>query len=106
MLSIACSVSISDGRAAVVPSALCRIGLVFCFKQMESYGMRISDWSSDVCSSDLQHRRPDLARAQAAGDAFAALRLDHAIFQRIVGVNRPAEEIGRASCRDRVCQYV
>src|SRR3546814_16101550 len=26
----------------------------FCFKQKTAYGMRISDWSSDVCSSDLQ----------------------------------------------------
>src|SRR3546814_9755173 len=25
----------------------------FFFKQMTAYGMRISDWSSDVCSSDL-----------------------------------------------------
>src|SRR3546814_15225856 len=27
--------------------------LVFFFKQKTSYDMRISDWSSDVCSSDL-----------------------------------------------------
>src|SRR3546814_6747336 len=26
------------------------------FKQKTAYEMRISDWSSDVCSSDLQHR--------------------------------------------------
>src|SRR3546814_10859426 len=26
---------------------------IFCFKQMTAYEMRISDWSSDVCSSDL-----------------------------------------------------
>src|SRR3546814_1587369 len=26
----------------------------FCFKQKTAYEMRISDWSSDVCSSDLQ----------------------------------------------------
>src|SRR3546814_6694453 len=25
----------------------------FCFKQYTSYELRISDWSSDVCSSDL-----------------------------------------------------
>src|SRR3546814_1509895 len=25
----------------------------FCFKQETSYGMLISDWSSDVCSTDL-----------------------------------------------------
>src|SRR3546814_1488801 len=27
---------------------------VFVFKQKTAYEMRISDWSSDVCSSDLQ----------------------------------------------------
>src|SRR3546814_1166855 len=31
---------------------------VFCFKQKTAYEMRISDWSSDVCSSDL----PDVGR--------------------------------------------
>src|SRR3546814_9218898 len=29
------------------------IGLSFFFKQKTAYEMRISDWSSDVCSSDL-----------------------------------------------------
>src|SRR3546814_6658899 len=28
--------------------------LFFCVKQKTAYEMRISDWSSDVCSSDLQ----------------------------------------------------
>src|SRR3546814_2621631 len=28
---------------------------VFFFKQKTAYEMRISDWSSDVCSSDLVH---------------------------------------------------
>src|SRR3546814_19830003 len=28
-------------------------GVVFFFKQKTAYDMRISDWSSDVCSSDL-----------------------------------------------------
>src|SRR3546814_6212391 len=28
-------------------------GFFFCFKQKTAYEMRISDWSSDVCSSDL-----------------------------------------------------
>src|SRR3546814_8689959 len=32
----------------------------FFFKQKTAYEMRISDWSSDVCSSDL--RRQDLVR--------------------------------------------
>src|SRR3546814_4208527 len=31
--------------------------LVFFVKQKTAYEMRISDWSSDVCSSDLSERR-------------------------------------------------
>src|SRR3546814_12204096 len=31
--------------------------LVFFFKQKTAYEMRISDWSSDVCSSDLRRAR-------------------------------------------------
>src|SRR3546814_6989837 len=34
------------------------LGFVFFFKQKTAYEMRISDWSSDVCSSDLS-RTPD-----------------------------------------------
>src|SRR3546814_18296372 len=40
------------------------MGLCWFFKQKTAYEMRISDWSSDVCSSDL--------RAQAQGDEVAA----------------------------------
>src|SRR3546814_10144232 len=34
-------------------SHVCLITLFFFFKQKTAYEMRISDWSSDVCSSDL-----------------------------------------------------
>src|SRR3546814_20860072 len=33
---------------------MCRASSVFVFKQKTAYEMRISDWSSDVCSSDLE----------------------------------------------------
>src|SRR3546814_7392403 len=33
---------------------LCFCSLFFFFKQKTAYEMRISDWSSDVCSSDLK----------------------------------------------------
>src|SRR3546814_2921741 len=51
---------------------------VFFFKQKTAYEMRISDWSSDVCSSDLLRRRridipPKLYRAQQTRDRFADL---------------------------------
>src|SRR3546814_8385378 len=32
---------------------VCIVGCFFFFKQKTAYEMRISDWSSDVCSSDL-----------------------------------------------------
>src|SRR3546814_4669212 len=32
---------------------MCRKSFFFFFKQKTAYEMRISDWSSDVCSSDL-----------------------------------------------------
>src|SRR3546814_2483950 len=31
----------------------------FFFKQKTAYELRISDWSSDVCSSDLRQRQPN-----------------------------------------------
>src|SRR3546814_7834542 len=35
-------------------SRTCVLARFFFFKQKTAYEMRISDWSSDVCSSDLQ----------------------------------------------------
>src|SRR3546814_4491361 len=35
---------------------MCCVSSVFFFKQKTAYEMRISDWSSDVCSSDLWAR--------------------------------------------------
>src|SRR3546814_10103179 len=41
---------------------MCLLSEFFCFKQKTAYEMRISDWSSDVCSSDLKRREtlPDV----------------------------------------------
>src|SRR3546814_2526520 len=50
------------------------IVFVFFFKQKTAYEMRISDWSSDVCSSDLKGENesaPDF-RLQAAGHDIGA----------------------------------
>src|SRR3546814_9413394 len=113
---------------------VCCITLFF-FKQKTAYEMRISDWSSDVCSSDLDHRqhhprpgRKDRGQRDAErkrrrrGDL--ALAADRALLaprgdmmpemgmRQQPGLEprrraREAEgEIGRASCRERVCQYV
>src|SRR3546814_10870342 len=40
----------------VVVSFCSTAGFFFFFKQKTAYEMRISDWSSDVCSSDLRAR--------------------------------------------------
>src|SRR3546814_3929568 len=87
----------------------------FFFKQKTAYEMRISDWSSDVCSSDLKLSTP---RRGCSGLAYSvdyvtsanpmderidtpggALFVDGASILYLI-------EIGRASCRERVCQYV
>src|SRR3546814_11611330 len=107
--------------------------------------MRISDWSSDVCSSDLAIFNTDLPRNQVdettmnemwgnaarslfvennglalntwkaantradRADRTQALRFAHIrqprIFKRLAR-STDAEEIGRASRRERVSQYV
>src|SRR3546814_3990908 len=41
---------------------------VFFFKQKTAYEMRISDWSSDVCSSDLGTRDGEERHIGLAGD--------------------------------------
>src|SRR3546814_6630970 len=97
--------------------------MCFFFKQKTAYEMRISDWSSDVCSSDL--------RLRAASDAVLPGRTDGRLAFQVpcplafsnvrvkpaepapatAALAKPvetaaAEETGRASCRERVCQYV
>src|SRR3546814_11164916 len=50
----------------------------FFFKQKTAYELRISDWSSDVCSSDLRCRIP--GRAQVGGDIVRKeINIDHAV---------------------------
>src|SRR3546814_1290463 len=103
--------------------------------------MRISDWSSDVCSSDLLTR---LRQAPGCGKPLANLPapkrsklaamlgvlLDMSLKGRFIrdsrrraidigcgplvdrlpepptGCDPEPVQIGRASCRERVCQYV
>src|SRR3546814_18286930 len=110
--------------------------------------MRISDWSSDVCSSDLFASVPSSIVGERAGiwivllmggrplilSGVGAMRFVSALWPersrpslarpRIIGHISPhwftanhmgsartceterQMEIGRASCRERVCQYV
>src|SRR3546814_10298981 len=116
------------------------ISVVFFVEQKTAYATRISDWSSDVCSSDLRVRdrspsptsfeaHPIIAeRAQVfaaelmiGGHAVGGLdrlgigdpsRHRARIIGQDAGAQRPPRadmreiEIGRASCRERVCQFV
>src|SRR3546814_7098353 len=99
--------------------------------------MRISDWSSDVCSSDLLRELNDRLSYQASHDELTDLynrrEFERRLAQAITQVDRggpPAAlmyadldqfklindtsghaagdqlQIGRASCRERGCQYV
>src|SRR3546814_7584778 len=74
------------------------VKVIFCFKKKTAYEMRISDWSSDVCSSDRWRSDSSVVRSFSPAKASAASTAD-----TIRGTMR---KIGRASCRERVCQYV
>src|SRR3546814_10849520 len=107
----------------------------FFFKQKTAYEMRISDWSSDVCSSDLPVRvevTPQKITVERIAqsvhhvtiaekrDLLEKLLRDPALSRVIVftrtkhRANRVAEqldtagipEIGSTEYRERVCQYV
>src|SRR3546814_13442917 len=133
--------------------------VVFFFKQKTAYEMRISDWSSDVCSSDLrklfevgersiacakviqcdadtmrvqqfersldifrpasqeycfrdfqfQKMRGHLGSMQIAQQTFSKIVLAEFSSSSVQGDMSDVNtcfEIGRASCRERVGQYV
>src|SRR3546814_5484270 len=81
--------------------------LIFFFKQKTAYEMRISDWSSDVCSSDLGVALGDPAEAVAdAGVECRSLALETGLGAGVTALRPRQTKIGRASCRERVCQYV
>src|SRR3546814_11653694 len=69
--------------------------------------MRISDWSSDVCSSDLtaEGGQHDISARQGRRQIIERRDLGRQPARRRLRAKRQAE-IGRATCRDRVCQYV
>src|SRR3546814_13366105 len=93
--------------------------------------MRISDWSSDVCSSDLLEKSGADEIYNLAAQSFVGVSFDQPIttaeitglgavnlLEAVRTVNPETrfyqastsemfgKEIGRASCRERVCQYV
>src|SRR3546814_13676898 len=99
--------------------------------------MRISDWSSDVCSSDLGYvlkdssGAPELVLIATGSEVDLAMQAAAQLGDKVRVVSMPstdvfdrqpaqyresvlpnacrrrvAIEIGRASCRESVCQYV
>src|SRR3546814_1549285 len=100
----------------------------FFFKQKTAYEMRISDWSSDVCSSDLyvdhggamessrqlgvdphQVAKTLIMEDEAGQPLIVLMHGDYEVstknLARQTGAKKIAQ-IGRASWRERVCQYV
>src|SRR3546814_10826783 len=77
----------------------------FFFKQKTAYEMRISDWSSDVCSSDLADPLALLTRVEVHASSLQLLMPVRLLAPVRAGLGE-GEQIGRASCRERVCQYV
>src|SRR3546814_8633797 len=77
----------------------------FFFKQKTAYEMRISDWSSDVCSSDLLAafggvQRDHVVARRDAGDALADL--DHHA-RALVAEHHRKQALGvRARQRERI----
>src|SRR3546814_4128191 len=64
----------------------CILYVFFFFKQKTAYEMRISDWSSDVCSSDL-HMLGDQNHVLA--NNFGVLREDSGLADRATFVVDP-----------------
>src|SRR3546814_10791359 len=103
---------------------------VFFFKQKTAYEVRISDWSSDVCSSDLLSTgltdpfglvmekvlSPTVAICNGRETIllgtynYMGMTFDEDVIaagkQAFEDFGAGTTEIGRASCRERVCPYV
>src|SRR3546814_5513919 len=105
--------------------------LVIFFKQKTAYEMRISDWSSDVCSSDLfpldsdfqpsvSHPRSVVSSSESRGGSLhrkapcmptnelrpsGVMASPGGLASMSLGIQRQTRrEIGRASGREGVCQ--
>src|SRR3546814_6589435 len=98
--------AVSGESATLLRQSCGECTLVFFFKQKTAYELRISDWSSDVCSSDL------LALDEAADDTAGAQRM--VLRNRALALgghqHRRSEErrVGKecvSTCRSRWSQY-
>src|SRR3546814_8408317 len=100
---------------------------MFFIKQKTAYEMRISDWSSDVCSSDICcGNAPPPAKSPERDSAYRRVEVRHfdvvetGVHRRLrvrrqlrevgtpirtIGAIRRVLQIGRPSGRERGCQY-
>src|SRR3546814_10177530 len=99
---------------------------MFFIMQKSAYEMRMRDWSSDVCSSDLhpRHLPAEVGRRASGGphplqvgrDLGLEADADGAVFSHLepasaIYLHAPCKvvnpyHIGRASSRERVCHDV
>src|SRR3546814_7410971 len=95
---------------------MCVAFVVFFFKQKTAYEMRISDWSSDVCSSDLNRFFVVLGALVLVFAGLWAVRTtpidalpDLSDTQVIIRTNRSEERrVGKecvSTCRSRWSPY-
>src|SRR3546814_8573334 len=85
------------------------IVLFFFFKQKTAYEMRISDWSSDVCSSDLPDR-PLAAHGKRGAVSLACVKAEEDHGQETIRIEGRSEErrVGKecvSTCRSRWSPY-
>src|SRR3546814_10552109 len=69
----------------------------FFFKQKTAYEMRISDWSSDVCSSDHLYDQPTVTPPFRSGKRFFSVGCGGMAFKIL-----PARSVGRGTARSVV----
>src|SRR3546814_2501072 len=96
-------------------SKRCVVTFFFFFKQKTAYEMRISDWSSDVCSSDLAFdHQPTLGELRGAtlahekGDIRAGLRQPSAEIPADAAGRSEERRVGKecvSTCRSRWSAY-
>src|SRR3546814_10077837 len=103
-----CILRLNDTICCLADDVSCS---VFFFKQKTAYEMRISDWSSDVCSSDLvasgegqDHGQGQLPFPEVVADRFAELCLERGIVQHRSEERRVGKECV-STCRSRWSLY-
>src|SRR3546814_7133077 len=82
--------------------------MFFFFKQKTAYEMRISDWSSDVCSSDLSFRVPGKRFVDGFEPTLPVEKFRQMIFGDIIQRRSEERRVGKecvSTCRSRWSPY-